>query len=391
MPFIPRDYELAVQLEAAYNTSPGALAGADFFKHLAGAKLDRVLARYDRENDRDNAQASVITTHKGREHSTWSVACDLIPSNDATTPTAPDIDVFLEAHFGSKHTATAHTVTVAGSVGVTLNIAVGGGAASGLQIGDLIAVDVSAAFGYEVRRVANLVGDVVTVDRAFSTDPAAGRTVKVGTTYRLSSTALKSIYLWQFLNGDNFRHVIGGAVPQNCGVEIDFSSDQPVAKINFDGLGAQKGVGATARPTPVTAGIPLVPSEGKVWIGSALTRIVKYGFKSNNGNTLRMSQSTSLYPTGVKKTDNNSRFRIEQNMDVLLETGTIEGYHDNEAALTAYDVIVQLGVTPGRIVAFNTPKFIPSVPVNEMDEMALSLNGRCYGTSGDDEVYLAFI
>lgn len=391
-PFLDRDREFAVQLEAAWGTSPGALAGSDFFKHLTGAKLEKVLSSYARNRDRDRRRASVLSTHKGRESSSWSVPCDLIPANVAGTPTAPDIDPFLEAHLGSKRTATAHTTLDAGSTATVLALVAGGAAASGVLAGDMIAVDVSAAFGIEVRQVTLVAGENVTLDRALSAAPAAARNVYVGTTYRLSEQALKSVHLWEFVDGDNFRHSAGGCIVQNMSLDIDFAQENPLSGIVFDGVGGRKVTASTARPTPVTAGIPHIPTEGKVWIGTALTRIIKYGLKSNNGLALRMNDSTSLYPTGTKRTDNDSRYKAEQTMDLLLQTGTIEGYYDNDAALTAYDVIVQLGVTVGQIVAIRTPKFVPTVPEGVTDgEVSLSLGGPLYGVVGDDEYSIAFI
>ena len=55
-------------------------------------------------------------------------------------------------------------------------------------------------------------------------------------------------------------------------------------------------------------------------------------------------------------------------------------------------MLVQLGVSPGSIVAWRTPKFIPDAEVGDIaDEVALDLSGRCYGVNGDDELYLSFI
>jgi hypothetical protein len=392
MPYLTREWELAIQLESAFGTSPGALAGTDFFKHTSSLGFDRVVGQYYRDKDRDVNQADVITTHKGRESSKFSIACDLIPSGNAGTPTPPDIDVLLEAHQGTKHTATAHTTLTSGSTTTVLELTAGGGAASGIQVGDIIVVDVSAAFGLQARQVTVVSTDTITVDRALSAAPATGRAVYVGTTYHWLHSALKSFHLWQFLDGNNFRHSAGGCVPQNLAIDVDFAQTEPVARVTVDGIGGRKVTASTSRPTPSTAGVPLIPSEGKVWIGSALTNIVKYGLKSNNGNTLRQSEGGSLYPSGVKKTENSSRYNVTQAMDLFLETGTIEGYHDNESSLTAYDVLTQLGVSPGSIVVIRTPKYVPMAPESEIDgEVALSLSGRCYGVNGDDSLSIAFI
>ncbi len=393
-PFITRDFELFVQLESAWGTSPGALAGADAFRSRTKFPFKRNKGRYDRDNDMDNGQRSVLTTQGGRESGGWSASLDVIPSGVSATPTEPDVDPFLEAHLGTKHKATAHTTTAAGSVGVTLNLTPGGGAASGIQTGDLIAVDVSAAVGYEVRQVTNIVTDVVTVDRAFTTDPAAARTVKVGTTYRLLASALKSLHLWGYLAGDNFRHKMPGAIVKELGIDIDFNGETPVASMSLSGDGQAIVTHATARPTPVTAGQPLLPSQGKVFIGaSGLLSLTKAGLKSVSALELRQSESASLFPTGIKGTANKARYNITQTLELLLLSGTVEGYYDNAAALTAYDVIVQLGITPGQIVAWRTPSFIPDVDPGDVgDEVNLSLAGRCYAlTNVDTEVSLAFI
>lgn len=391
-PFLTRDQEVFVQLESVWGTSPGALAGTDALKHTSGKSIKKVVERRDRTQDKDYQQPSVITTQKGREKSEFKLDCQLIPSGNATTPTAPDVDPLLEAHLGTKHTATAHTTTAAGSVGTSINFAVGGVAASGVQVGDFIAIDVSTAFGYEVRQITALPGgDVVTVNAGFSTDPAASRTVKVGTTYKLLQSALKSVHVWEYTNGDNFRHKAPGVIVQNVEGECDFSSKTPAGTLKFSGEGQAEATHATARPTPTTAGQPLVPSASYAFLGATRQCLLKGSFKSNNGIELRENESCSLGPSGVKRTGNESRYSVEAMVAMLLTTGTVEGYYDNASSLTAYDLLVQFGVTPGQGFAFRCAKFIPDVPVAEQDgEVSLEMSGKCYGTAGDDEIALFF-
>lgn len=395
-PFSSRQWDLFVQMESgSYGTSPGALAGTDAFKSRAGNPFKRVIARYDRDKD-TGQEASVLDTQKGKEHSTWEVSSDVIPSGNAATPTAPDMDVFYEAHFGTKHTATAHTTLAAGSTTTVLNFTPGGVAASGVQVGDLIGIDVSAAFGVEVRQIptGGIAGDAVTVDRALSAAPAAARAVYTGTTYRLLSTALKSIHLWAYLEGDNFRHKTAGNSVQSMDMSIDFSSQTPVAEVKFSGEGKAVETHATAKPTAVTSGVALLPSEGKVWIGSsAVLCVVKAGVQSDNALELIQNQSCTMEPTGLKRTGNGGNFNVMQNLDMLLVSGTVEGYYDNAGALTAYDVLVQLGVTPGKIVAWRTPKFVLDAEAGDQDgQVALQMSGRAYGlTTPSTELTLAFI
>jgi len=392
-PFLVRDFELAAQLEAVFATSPGALAGADFFKSKTKYPFKRNIARYDRDNDRDNDQASVLTTQKGRESAGWAIEGDIIPAG-AGVPMKPDMDLFFEAHMGTQHLATAHTTLAAGSTTTVLNFTPGGVAASGVQVGDMIAVDVSATFGIEVRQIpaGGITGDAVTVDRALSAAPAAARDVKVGWTVRLSEAQTKSLHLWGYLNGDNFRQKVGGAIARMMALDIDFSGDTPVGGVKFSGDGEKVQTHSTARPTPVTVGQPLLPSAGKCWLGTALTNIVKASLNSDNGLELRANESGSLFPTGVKRTGNKSRYNVSQAIEVLLTTGTIEGYYNNADDLTAYDVLTQLGTVAGQIVAWRTPKWIPDVDIADVgDEASVSASGKAYGTSGDDELTIAFL
>ena len=394
-PFSVRQWDLFAQLESAFGTSPGALAGTDAFKSRTANPFKRVVARYDRDKDSGN-QASVLSTQKGKEHSTYSVASDVIPSGNAATPTAADMDPFFEAHFGLKHTATAHTTLAAGSTTTVLNFAVGGVAASGVAVGDLIAVDVSVAFGVEVRQIptGGITGDAVTVDRALSAAPAAARNVYLGTTYSLSAAQLKTLHLWGYLDGDNFRHKTAGNSVRSMDLSCDFSSQTPIAEVTFAGEGKAVETHATARPTAVTAGDALLPTEGKVWIGSsAVLCAVKAALKSDNALELRQNESCTLVPSGVKRTGNGGNFNVTQDLDMLLLTGAVEGYYDNAAALTAYDVLTQLGVTPGKIVAWRTPKFILDAEAGDQDgEVSLQMTGRAYAlTTPGTEVTLAFI
>lgn len=390
-PFRSIDFELFAQLEATYGTSPGALAATDAFKCHAKNPFKRNIARYDRDKDQGN-QASVLSYQLGKSSVDWAIEGDIIPSGNAATPTKPDMDMFYEAHFGSKHKGTAHTTLAAGSTTTVLNFTAGGGAATGVQVGDLIAVDVSAAFGVEVRQVTIVATDTITVDRALSAAPAAARAVYMGTTYRLSFAALKSLHLWGYLSGDNFRHKAGGCDVRQLDLNCDFTSTTPVATVNVSGGGLAVVTHATARPTPTTIGEPLLPPIGKVWIGAALYCVCKASLSSNNGIEQRMSESCSLVPTGLKRTGNGGRYAVTQELDLLLLTGTIEGYYDGETTLTAYDCITQLGIAPGAMVAWRTPKFVPN-PVDTPDvdgEVALALSGKCYGLSAvDTEVSFA--
>lgn len=394
--YLDRDHELSVQAESTYGTDPGAASAGDFFKHKTNPdQFRQVRARYDRDQDRDYNSGSVIEAHEGRKHSEFSIACDVIPSGNASTPTAPDVHVLLKTHFGAEHTATAHTTTTTGSTGTALELTTGGGAASGIQAGDLIAVDVNSTYSYEVRRVVNLATDTVTMDLALSANPATGRTVKVGTTYRYSSTAALSCAIKRWIAGAGKRYTHLGAIVPEFTLETNFEQETPVAMMTFAGRAKGQGTHSDSRPTPTTAGSPLVPSIGRVWVGSTKLCLVNFRVTSNNGRELREAEGCSLQPTGVKFTGNNSRHNAQLELDAFFTTGdedTAAIYDALIAALTSYSVIIQLGQTPGSIVALCAPAFKPEPELSSRNgEVGVRLVGRCYATNGDDELFLAFI
>lgn len=398
---LEREQEVAVQEESTYGTDPGAVVAGDFFKaQLAPDAVGRQIARYDRDQDRDYQQASVLSTQKGRESATVAIAGDLIPSGNGATPTPPDISALIKANMGSLRTATAHTTTDTGSAGVSLVLVTGGGAASGLAAGDLFAVDVDGAGAYEVRQVVSIATDTITMDRALSTDPPTGRTVKVGTTYELLNTALLSLYLKRFLAGETVRKAVPGVILPDMEISIDFAQDTPIGKMSFSGRGKAELAHTDTRPTPTTAGQPLAPASSKVWFEAGVTPkefciAGPASLKINNGLELDEGESCSLQPTRVKRTGNASRYMVEMALQLFATTGDKDSIavYDAIQAFTYQDVLVQLGKTPGAIVAWRCPKFLADPTMTGIaGEVGLNLGGgRCYGTVGDDEVRLGFI
>lgn len=389
-----QDHDLAFQIESTYGTDPGSVSGTDFFKHQSNADaIKHSVARYDRAGDRDYNQGDVISTTKGRERSDISLAFDVIPNGSTGTPTAPDISNLLKVHFGTASTLTAHTTTTSGTSGTTLKLTTGGGAASGIPTGGgcLIAVDVSSTYGIEVRRVVSRSTDDVVVDRAFSANPATGRNVYVGTTYKFSSSTQLSGTLKQFLGGTSVKKKVTGVVLPNLTLDCDGGTSEVVLKGTLSGMGQQVQSLSDSRPSITTNGVPLAGIVGKVWLGSSKFSTVKVNLTSNNGVDLRFNQFDSLYPTGAKRTGNGGRFNVTQTLDLFYTGGDQDAQtiYDNAQSLTAQDVIVQLGPAVGAMVAWSTPRFIPDGTLsNNNGEFGLTLSGRCYGTSGDDSLLL---
>jgi hypothetical protein len=391
--YLERDDELAIVKESPYGTSVNPVA-ADFFKHTSSSvSIAHALEETYRDRDRDGAQASVLTRLIGRSKSTIGIECDLIPSGvaaGASALTPPDIDNLLEAVFGSRLTATAKTTTAAGSTGTTLNLATGGGSASGIAIGQLIGVDVDSTNGIEVRQVTNIATDTVTIDRALTANPVAGRNVYTGVTFRLSQSSLISLAAYLF-NGAAQKYKVPGIALNECDFSINLGENVPVGKFRFTGEGLPETTHAVARPTPTTNGVPLVPSLGKIWLGATRYPVVTAGFNVKNGIELRNNESDGLVPTALRRTGNNSRYVVEGSIEAYLTSDLVATY-DAAKTRTAIDAIVQLGATAGAIFAWRLPKWGPRAErMSQGGELGIRLSGRALGTSADDEITCAFL
>lgn len=391
-PFVVHDYEHALQVETTYDTEPDAPAAGDFARFRTRFPFTRVLDRVDRDQDSDNT-SSVHTVQAGRESSTWELEGAVIPAG--TTPTAPDMGELFRAHLGTQHVMTTNTSTTTGSSGTVINLATGGVVASGVTVADMIAMDVSATVGLEVRAIAALPGsDTIHVDRAFSSaSPASGRTVYGSATYYFTRANELSLQIYSWLSGDNFRQKVGGAVASDMELSCDFTGGAPELMVKFSGPASRIAAHTNARPTPTLAGQPLVIDKAYVWFGANKHCLTSFSLKSNNALELRNNESCAMYPTGTKRTGNGGRYQVTLELEVLLETGTIEGYFDAADGLTPYDLIIQLGATAGKTVGIRIPKFVPDTPPGEVDgQVSLKLTGRCYGNgTADTEYRVAFL
>lgn len=382
-PFVINDIEIAAQAEVVYDTEPDAPAAGDFSRWRSGFPFKRVLERLDRDQDKDNS-SSVHTTQPGRESSTWELEGAVIPAG--TTPTSPDAFEFYKAHMGSQHTMTTNTTLAASSAGTVINFTSGGVSASGIQVGDLFAIDVSTAVGVEVRVAAALPGaDTVHASLAFSADPATGRTVYGSSTFALLRSAEGTLQIYEWMSGNNFREKVGGAIVSDMEISCDFTGGASEAMVKFSGAAARITAHTNSKPTPTVAGQPLVIDAAYVWVGSNKLCLTSFSLKSNNGLALRNNESCSMYPTGTKRTENNGRYNITLEMEMLLTTSTVSDIFDNADALTGYTIQIQLGKTAGKILGIYAPKFVPDAEITEVDgQSAIKVTGRLYGNGTDD-------
>ncbi len=394
-PFNNKDHELFIKTEASYNDSATTFAAGDAVRTRTGFPAKRQKSRRDRDQEFDGS-SSVHGTVGGREKAEWEIEMAITPSEVTASPTAPDAFELYKNHMGSQDLGLAHSTVTVGSTTTVLAGTAGAVAALGMAVGDFIGVQAPAAtptLGVEVRQVTVIATDNITVTPALSFAPLTGRALYACVTYKLLYSASGTVGIGSYLSGDNARQLVSGTVVSDMEVTYDASDEVPEALVKFSGEAAKIQPLAVAKPTGTFAGNPLAPTSAFAWIGSNKQCVTSLTLTSNNGQEVRNNESCSLNPTGVKRTGNNGKYLINLAMDMLLTTGTVEGYYDVADDLTAYDVTVQLGIELGKIFAFRCASWRPDVDRDAVDgEASLSLTGRCYSnnSTADTELVLAF-
>lgn len=380
------DYTHYAEVEGTYGDITATPAGGDAHRtRVRNLGFKSVVARLDRDQDSDRS-ASVHSTALGRRSAEAEVTAALASSGVTGTPTAPDLGEHFRAHFGTERVGAGHSTCTTGSTTTVVAGTAGAATALGVATGDFLAFVTTA--GIEARQVT-VSGDSFTVTPALTSAPANGSAIYGGVTYKLTFATLLSMIRYGYLNGD-FEHLCAGWAVAEMEITYDLGSDTPEPMVKFAGPAARVETLATAIPTPTlstTRG--LGPVAAYAWIGADKTCVTKLGLKSNNGMELRNNESCGvsgqLIPTGITRTGNNGRYKIELELETMLVGATVEGYYDGARTLTNYDVTVQLGNAIGNMVAWRTPKFIPDAEESDVDsEVAINLKGRCYGNGTDD-------
>jgi len=384
------NYRQFAEVEASYgDTTATPAAGDAYLSRDRTLQFKRIVERLDRDQDADGT-ASVHTTQKGRESSTWEVNAAITPSGITATPTAPDMGEFFRAHFGTQDVGVGHSTCTSGSTTTIIEGTAGATAALGAVVGDFVGAVTTA--GIEYRQITSITTDALTVTPALTSAPANLSIIYGTVTYRLSRSTLLSMVLYSYLDGDNFREMLPGCAVAEMEASIDLGAGTPEAMVKFSGPGAKVQTLATTIPTPTTAGQPLVPLAVYAWFGTTKVCPTSLTLTSNNGMELRNNEGCFMYPTGVKRTGNGGKYDIKFDIEMLLTGSTIEGYYDNADALTAYDVTVQINNEAGKSFGFRLPKFVPDAEPGSVDgEVSMKLTGRCYGNgTADTEVSCFF-
>jgi hypothetical protein len=392
-PFNRVDYEIFVEAEASYNDITATPSAGDAIRTRTAYPFKRLKSRLDRDQELDGS-SSVHGTVGGKEKASWEIEAAITPSGVTATPTPPDMFELFKAHFGVQDIGVAHSTTTAGSTTTVIAGTAGAVAAMGLVVGDFIGVEAPAGnltLGVEYRQVTVIATDNITVTPALSFAPASGRALYATVTYKLSRTSASSVVIYSYLNGDNLRQMLPGALVTDMEVSLDASSDVPEAMVKFSGEGAKIIPLTTAKPTGTFAGEPMTPIASIGWIGATRICWTSLTLTSNNALEVRNNESCTLFPSGLKRTGNNGKYDINLSMELLALTGAIEGHYDVADDLTAYDVTVQFNNVLGKSCGFRAPSWRPDVDRGEVDgEVTQTYSSRLYSNNGVNDSELTF-
>jgi hypothetical protein len=382
------------EVEVTYGDITATPAAGDAVRlRTKNLSFKPVITRLNRDQDADRSASRVLPA-PGRISATFEIMAALASSGVTGTPTPPDLGEHLRAHFGVQRLHLAHSTCTTGSTTTSVVGSAGATAALGAATGDFLGFVTTA--GIEARQIT-VSGDTFTVTPALTSAPINGSAIYGCAIYKLSKAAILSMILYGYLDGD-FKHLCAGCAMAALAIDYDMGGDTPEPLIKLAGPGARVETLATAIPTPTlaaTRGLGSVPMYA--WIDGTKVCVTKAGLKSDNGLVLVQNQScgpssgANLYPTGLVRTGNNGKWKVEMELEMLNVGATVEALFDNARALANHDVTMQLGTAIGNMVAWRVPNWVPAPDESDVESIAaISLKGECYqGAAEDSELTLA--
>lgn len=169
---------------------------------------------------------------------------------------------------------------------------------------------------------------------------------------------------------------------------IDYDTDQ----LTLDASVTDESLGAAVVPLPVSATttgdiIPVI--VGSFTVGGSTVLITSGSFDVDQKVAMRNDEFATASASGFR----HPEFRdVTCSFDLYFRKGAASWLNDAKRFGTLA-VEAVLGNTAGSIVTVSAPTVefdIPSVDVPDNDECTLTLNGKCLGSSGEDELTVTF-
>ena len=371
----------------AYGTSSQeALAGGDAAKVLSSS-MEFTVARNDRMDSRTSR--SVLERITGKQEISWSCESYLLPKSGTD---APDIDPFIEAAMGGAFGAsTAKTYKFSDSNALpTCRIA---RTANGVLREDL--------FGAYVEEMSISASGGEEPKISFSGGAFNYALTGTGTTHASSSVTSTSVPM---VSGDGVNFMVGSCIDINGGSAI------VTAKSAADTLTVTSGTYTNNEAvTPETytetgaGGSPVNGISGSLTLNSVSLPVTSFDVTVTNGikalSDEAFEKGTSDFVAGFRSVKGNISVRARKDFIKSLAQRYVQ-LNGTDPTATNYDptfssvaLVVTMGSTTGYKVVATMSKVeidFAGIEIPESEEAVLSLPFTALGTSGSDELTLAW-
>lgn len=370
------------KVETAYAVTPAdSLSATDAIRHLDLSLNTKV---NDEPSPEKRGTPDVAQMLPRRRTTTWNLAQALWEPS-GTIGTISNLGKFLKAGFGQNHvitgglTTTVATATSATSFTVT--------SATGLAIGDLIAVEIGTTGVFQVTRVTNLVSTTVTCDALVAT-PTVGGDVLAGITYQPASNITESIALYKYYNGGGYKQASYGSVVDQIQVTFDGTKEVGLAIQGPGGDYADSDYGTVqAKPgSHTTVGSPVGGMVGSFYVGGNAFPVLSAQLTWQNNIVLRNSELGTSKASGILGRTNMRQVRVQV-------TFYLEDRRLMQAANNKTDCALRclVGSAAGSILAMVVPRSRFEFPDigGGVGPKELTVEGQALATNGNDQAYLA--
>jgi len=282
----------------------------------------------------------------GNTEADWELNAHLTLKAAAAPVSNPQLENILLGAMGGTPVSVNTTVNDAGATAGSFIVA----SATGIQIGDILAVNIASAGSYQCRPVTNVVSTTITFSPPFTAAPTNGATVKARI-YRLS-TALPWFTIVNWLRNDAdadsvySQKAIGSQIN-----ELEINTNQNIVQMTARGLAAS--VSRTSIPS-----IPSLPSfaedavarnYGGVWYDATAIKAYEMLLRLNNG-VARLP-----VPVGQQAADGVVPGQRTVSFDLLVDGDTAVNTALQTAAenKTDFKLFGCVGQTAGESLAWN--------------------------------------
>jgi len=299
-----------------------------------------------------------------------------------TLGTISNIGKLLEGGVGSKAVASLNTTIASGgsATGATLT------SGTGATVGGLVVVTMPSGVR-EVTRLKTVAGAVVTWDSLSVTPGAAGAAVVCGVSYVLTNNITKSYAIYKYFNAGGFKQCCYGSVVDRIQISFDGSKETMLAFSGPSASYADSTVGTVqAKPgSHTTVGAPVAGLTGNVYIDTAAFPLIAAQIEIQNQVVLRNDEIGTSVATAIA--GRNNRRQVTCSLTFFLEDTNL---FTKANAVTKAVVRILIGQTNGSMLGCVMPSVefeIPDIPQGT-GPLRVTISGRAYATSGNDQIFL---